>query len=68
MTVLTTGFWPTYKSTELALPREMADSVEVYREYYDTDSKHRWDHQGESRGRGAWEGTGSVVSLEPALV
>ncbi len=42
VTVLTTGFWPTYKSTELALPREMADSVEVYREYYDTDSKHRW--------------------------
>ena len=30
VTVLTTGFWPSYKSTELALPKEMADGVEVF--------------------------------------
>ncbi|GFR52348.1 hypothetical protein Agub_g14894 [Astrephomene gubernaculifera] len=41
VTVLTTGFWPTYKSIEVALPREMVEGVEVYRSYYDMDSKHR---------------------------
>ncbi|GIL82204.1 hypothetical protein Vretifemale_11128 [Volvox reticuliferus] len=41
VTVLTTGFWPTYKSIEVALPREMVEGVEVYRQYYDSDSKHR---------------------------
>ncbi|PNH12956.1 Cullin-1 [Tetrabaena socialis] len=41
VTVLTTGFWPTYKSIEVALPREMVEGVEVYRSYYDSDSKHR---------------------------
>jgi hypothetical protein len=41
VTVLTTGFWPTYKSIEVALPREMVEGVEVYRFYYDSDSKHR---------------------------
>ncbi|KAG2422447.1 hypothetical protein HXX76_016017 [Chlamydomonas incerta] len=41
VTVLTTGFWPTYKSIDVALPREMVEGVEVYRSYYDSDSKHR---------------------------
>ncbi|KAG2429454.1 hypothetical protein HYH02_014036 [Chlamydomonas schloesseri] len=41
VTVLTTGFWPTYKSIDVALPREMVEGVEVYRAYYDSDSKHR---------------------------
>lgn len=43
VTVLTTGFWPTYKSIEVALPREMVEGVEVYRHYYDSDSKHRYE-------------------------
>jgi cullin 1 len=29
VTVLTTGFWPTYKFVELALPAEMVQGVEV---------------------------------------
>jgi len=29
VTVLTTGFWPTYKFVELALPVEMVQGVEV---------------------------------------
>lgn len=33
--VLTTGFWPTYKTFELALPQEMVDAVELFKAYYD---------------------------------
>ncbi|MEW5319419.1 MAG: hypothetical protein WDW38_010572 [Sanguina aurantia] len=40
VTVLTTGFWPTYKSTELALPREMVDGVETFKQFYETENKH----------------------------
>lgn len=29
--VLTTGFWPTYKATELALPEEMAEGVRMFK-------------------------------------
>jgi cullin 1 len=29
VTVLTTGFWPTYKFIELSLPQEMVNGVEV---------------------------------------
>lgn len=35
VTVLTTGFWPTYKSAELALPKELAQGVEVFKEFYE---------------------------------
>ena len=41
VTVLTTGFWPTYKSTELALPREMVEGVETFKEFYESETKHR---------------------------
>eukprot|EP00243_Klebsormidium_subtile_P006329 TRINITY_DN2673_c0_g1_i1.p1 TRINITY_DN2673_c0_g1~~TRINITY_DN2673_c0_g1_i1.p1 ORF type:complete len:750 (+),score=285.37 TRINITY_DN2673_c0_g1_i1:24-2252(+) len=41
VTVLTTGFWPSYKSTDLALPAEMVKGVEVFKEYYETKTKHR---------------------------
>lgn len=41
VTVLTTGFWPTYKSHDLALPREMVEGVEVFKEFYEADAKHR---------------------------
>ncbi|KAI7981231.1 Cullin-1 [Camellia lanceoleosa] len=39
--VLTTGFWPSYKSFDLNLPAEMVKCVEVFREFYQTKTKHR---------------------------
>jgi len=37
--VLTTGFWPTYKSPEIALTPEMAKCMEVFKEWH--DQKHQ---------------------------
>lgn len=45
--VLTTGFWPTYKSDELNLPSEMVQCVQAFKEYYDGRTSHRrlrWVH------------------------
>uniref|UniRef100_A0A7S0WZR9 Cullin family profile domain-containing protein n=1 Tax=Chlamydomonas leiostraca TaxID=1034604 RepID=A0A7S0WZR9_9CHLO len=39
--VLTTGFWPTYKSIELALPKEMVEGLELFKEFYEAENKHR---------------------------
>ncbi|ONK78652.1 uncharacterized protein A4U43_C02F21040 [Asparagus officinalis] len=39
--VLTTGFWPTYKSFDLSLPAEMTKCIEVFKEFYQTKTKHR---------------------------
>ncbi|KAL1318020.1 hypothetical protein HN51_070265 [Arachis hypogaea] len=41
VTVLTTGFWPSYKSFDLNLPVEMVKCVEVFKEFYETKTKHR---------------------------
>ncbi|KAL4345670.1 hypothetical protein AHAS_Ahas11G0301600 [Arachis hypogaea] len=41
VTVLTTGFWPSYKSFDLNLPAEMIRCVEVFKEFYQTKTKHR---------------------------
>ncbi|RZC51942.1 hypothetical protein C5167_020362 [Papaver somniferum] len=41
VTVLTTGFWPSYKSLDLNLPSEMVKCVEVFKEFYQTKTKHR---------------------------
>ncbi|GER55913.1 cullin 1 [Striga asiatica] len=41
VTVLTTGFWPTYKTYDLNLSAEMVKCVEVFREFYQTKTKHR---------------------------
>ncbi|XP_022760537.1 cullin-1-like isoform X5 [Durio zibethinus] len=41
VTVLTTGFWPSYKSFDLNLPAEMIKCVEVFRDFYQTKTKHR---------------------------
>ncbi|KAK9861186.1 hypothetical protein WJX84_011054 [Apatococcus fuscideae] len=41
VTVLTTGFWPSYKATDLALPQEMVDGVEQFKEFYEASVKHR---------------------------
>jgi len=38
---LTTGFWPSYKSFDLNLPAEMVKCVEVFKEFYQTKTKHR---------------------------
>ncbi|KAI3983720.1 hypothetical protein MKX01_001124 [Papaver californicum] len=40
VTVLTTGFWPSYKSLDLNLPVEMVKCVEVFKEFYQTKTKH----------------------------
>ncbi|XP_016432694.2 cullin-1 [Nicotiana tabacum] len=41
VTVLTTGFWPSYKSCDLNLPVEMAKGVESFKEFYTKKTKHR---------------------------
>ncbi|KAI4345439.1 hypothetical protein L6164_012564 [Bauhinia variegata] len=41
VTVLTTGFWPSYKSFDLNLPAEMIRCVELFKEFYQTKTKHR---------------------------
>ncbi|XP_049412004.1 cullin-1-like [Solanum stenotomum] len=41
VTVLTTGFWPSYKSCDLNLPVEMAKGVESFKEFYQKKTKHR---------------------------
>ncbi|KAJ1412646.1 Winged helix-like DNA-binding domain superfamily [Sesbania bispinosa] len=41
VTVLTTGFWPSYKSFDLNLPLEMVKCVEVFKDFYETKTKHR---------------------------
>ncbi|KAG8067206.1 hypothetical protein GUJ93_ZPchr0005g14420 [Zizania palustris] len=41
VTVLTTGFWPSYKTFDINLPAEMVRCVEVFKEFYQTRTKHR---------------------------
>ncbi|KAH1195571.1 Cullin-1 [Glycine max] len=41
VTVLTTGFWPSYKSFDLNLPSEMIRCLEVFKGFYETRTKHR---------------------------
>jgi len=45
--VLTTGFWPTFKQTDIALPADLQRCQAVFREYYETITSHRrltWIH------------------------
>jgi hypothetical protein len=45
--VLTTGFWPTFKQTDIALPPDMQRCQAVFKEYYETKTSHRrltWIH------------------------
>jgi len=45
--VLTTGFWPTYKSDDLNLPSEMLQCIEAFKSFYDQRTSHRrlrWVH------------------------
>ncbi|CAH8336681.1 unnamed protein product [Eruca vesicaria subsp. sativa] len=41
VTVLTTGFWPSYKTSDLNLPLEMVSCIESFKAYYETKTKHR---------------------------
>jgi len=45
--VLTTGFWPTYKSDDLNLPSELLKCIETFKSFYDGRTSHRrlrWVH------------------------
>jgi cullin 1 len=45
--VLTTGFWPSYKSEAVNLPHEMTRSTTIFQRFYDTRTAHRrlaWIH------------------------
>jgi hypothetical protein len=35
------GFWPTYKSMDLALPAEMVEGIEAFKDFYEAETKHR---------------------------
>ncbi|CAM0881246.1 unnamed protein product [Alopecurus aequalis] len=41
VTVLTTGFWPSYKTFNINLPSEMIKYVEAFKNYYNSKQKHR---------------------------
>eukprot|EP00914_Ancora_sagittata_P007417 GHVO01014575.1.p1 GENE.GHVO01014575.1~~GHVO01014575.1.p1 ORF type:complete len:719 (-),score=80.28 GHVO01014575.1:236-2392(-) len=45
--VLTTGFWPTYPTTTLVVPKAIVKCLQVFQEYYTETAKHRrltWIH------------------------
>jgi cullin 1 len=45
--VLTTGFWPTYKSDDLNLPKAMMQCIDTFKAFYDARTSHRrlrWVH------------------------
>lgn len=41
VSVLTTGYWPAYKSPDLTLPKEMIDALSQYKTYYDDKFQNR---------------------------
>ena len=41
VTVLTTGYWPTYKFLEMVLPSELVAGVEQFKAFYDKRGGHR---------------------------
>ncbi|KAI3944785.1 hypothetical protein MKW92_046848 [Papaver armeniacum] len=41
VTVLTTGYWPTYKTLDLNLPTVMLQCVQAFKEFYQTKTTHR---------------------------
>eukprot|EP00164_Ancoracysta_twista_P002994 GFYU01003990.1.p1 GENE.GFYU01003990.1~~GFYU01003990.1.p1 ORF type:complete len:730 (-),score=273.89 GFYU01003990.1:441-2630(-) len=45
--VLTTGFWPTYKTDGLILPQELTGAIEKFKAFYNSRTSHRtlrWIH------------------------
>jgi len=48
VTILTTGFWPTYQKEEMKLPQKMTKCLETFGEYYLSKTQNRqisWIHQ-----------------------
>mmetsp|Transcript_15091 Transcript_15091/g.45575 ORF Transcript_15091/g.45575 Transcript_15091/m.45575 type:complete len:755 (-) Transcript_15091:786-3050(-) len=41
VSVLTTGYWPSYKTLDLTLPQEMIDALSQFKGYYDDKTKNR---------------------------
>jgi cullin 1 len=41
VTVLTTGYWPSYPTADLRVPKEMEAGVQLFQEYYEAKTKHR---------------------------
>jgi cullin 1 len=39
--VLTTGYWPTYKTMEVNLPPSMVKCTQLFKDYYDKKTSHR---------------------------
>lgn len=39
--VLTTGYWPTYKTMEVNLPPSMVKCTQIFKDYYDKKTSHR---------------------------
>lgn len=67
VTVLTTGFWPTYKSMDLALPSEMVEGINAFKEFYEAETKHRkltWVY---TQGTAVLKGNFDPKSLELVL-
>ena len=56
--VLTTGFWPTYKSPEVALTAEMSNCMDVFKDWHEQKHQKRkltWVlSQGNATVRGVW--------------
>lgn len=49
LSVLTSVFWPNYKTSDLVLPREMAKCFEEFKRFYETKTKHQkltWIYHG----------------------
>ena len=41
LSLIAAGFWPTYKSMDLALPSEMVEGINAFKEFYEAETKHR---------------------------
>ncbi|KAI3883553.1 hypothetical protein MKW92_044360 [Papaver armeniacum] len=41
VTVLTTGYWPNYKTIDLRLPDQMAECVQLFKEFYNSKTNNR---------------------------
>lgn len=65
--VLTTGFWPTYKAIDLALPEEMEQCVQVFKDFYEETTKHRKLSWMYTLGNCAVKGSFDARSLELVL-
>jgi cullin 1 len=41
VTILTTSYWPTYKTFELTIPRELEGCIKSFNDYYQKKFHHR---------------------------